>query len=64
MGARKGLSACVARAKHAQVADGTVEAIPFQLAADWLWDWYYREFDEEQQAAVRLAVERHYGLTG
>lgn len=42
---------------------GALAAIPVTVVVDWSWNWYYRKFDEKQQAAVDLAVERHYGLS-
>ena len=41
---------------------GALVAVPVQFTADWTWNWYYRNFDEKQRAAVDEAVNRHYGL--
>ena len=41
---------------------GFIIGIPFQLGADYLLGWYYREFDTEQRRRVDEAVYRHYGL--
>ena len=41
---------------------GAIVAIPVQFAADYMLDWYYREFDEQQRLVVNAAVEKHYGL--
>lgn len=43
-------------------AAGGAGAVPVQFAADWTLNWYYREFDEQQQRKVDLALERFYGL--
>ena len=41
---------------------GTFVAIPVQFAADYMVNWYYREFDEQQRQAVNTAIELFYGL--
>ena len=41
---------------------GAFAAIPIQLAADYMVNWYYREFDEQQRQVVNTAVEAFYGL--
>ncbi len=41
---------------------GVIIAIPFQLGADYLWGWYYRDFDARQRRLVDEAVYRYYGL--
>ncbi|MGE0606593.1 MAG: hypothetical protein AB7O62_05645 [Pirellulales bacterium] len=42
---------------------GAVVAIPFQLAADWAWNRYYRDFDARQMEAVNAQLDRFYGLS-
>ncbi len=39
---------------------GAYAAIPVYLAAVYMLDWYYREFDEHQRLAVNEAVEKCY----
>ena len=41
---------------------GAFAAIPFQFAGDYMVNWYYREFDEQQLRSVYTAVEAYYGL--
>ena len=41
---------------------GAVVAIPAQFATDYLVNWYYREFDEQQLRTVNAVVETFYGL--
>ena len=41
---------------------GAIVAIPVHFAADYMLDWYYREFDEHQRLVVNAAVEERYGL--
>lgn len=37
-------------------------AIPLQLVADRLWEWYYEDFRVDQLQRVNAAIEKHYGL--
>ena len=39
-----------------------IVAIPFQYAADYLWEWYYRDFDTRQLQLVNATLEEFYGL--
>ena len=41
---------------------GVVVAIPVQVAADYMLNWYHWEFDEQQRRVVNAAVETFYGL--
>ena len=43
---------------------GAIVAIPVQFAADYMLDWYYREFDEHQRLVVNAAVEKCYANSG
>ena len=42
---------------------GAIAAIPVHFAADYMLNWYYREFDEHQRLAVNEAVEKCYALS-
>jgi hypothetical protein len=39
---------------------GALVAVPGQFAADWTWNWYYKEFDETQRKALDAVVEKTY----
>ncbi len=39
-----------------------IVAIPVQYAADYLWEWSYRDFDTRQLQLVNATVEEFYGL--
>ena len=39
-----------------------IVAIPIQYAADYLWEWYYQDFDSRQLQLVNATVEEFYGL--
>lgn len=41
---------------------GVIVAIPVQYAADYLWKWYYQDFDTRQLRFVNATVEEFYGL--
>lgn len=41
---------------------GFIVAIPFQYAADYLWEWYYRDFDTRQLQLVNATIEEFYGF--
>ena len=43
---------------------GAIVAIPVQFAADYMLDWYYREFDKQQRLVVNAAVEECYANSG
>ena len=43
---------------------GAILAIPVHFAADYMLDWYYREFDEHQRLVVNAAVEKCYANRG
>ncbi len=43
---------------------GAILAIPVHFAADYMLDWYYREFDEHQRLVVNAAVEKCYANSG
>ena len=41
---------------------GAMAALPVEVAADWMIDRYYREFDRRQRRMVDAAVEKYYGV--
>jgi len=41
---------------------GAIVGIPVQYAADYFWEWYYRDFDTRQLQLVNATVEEFYGL--
>ena len=55
-----GVSALPGAAAGAKLA--VIVAIPVQYAADYLWEWYYRDFDTRQLQLVNATVDEFYGL--
>lgn len=41
---------------------GAMAALPAEVAADWMIDRYYREFDRRQRRMIDAAVEEYYGV--
>ena len=55
-----GVSALPGAAAGAKL--GVIVGIPVQYAADYLWEWYYRDFDTRQLQLVNATVDEFYGL--
>lgn len=55
-----GLGALPGAAAGAKLA--VIVAIPVRYATDYLWEWYYRDFDTRQLQLVNATVDEFYGL--